>query len=63
MEYGENKICLKRQKNLFIILQDGWWGLDLHRKLNQQSLIFSNCNNNISYMFIIKFLVDLQNEY
>ena len=40
MEYGENKICLKRQKNLFIILQDGWWGLDLHRKLNQQNQYF-----------------------
>ena len=39
-EYCNNKIGFKRQKNLFIILQDGWWGLDFHRKLNQQNQYF-----------------------
>ena len=32
------------------------------QKTKSTKLIFSNCNNNIGYMFIIKFLVDLQNQ-
>ena len=38
--YCNNKNGFKRQNNLFIILQDGWWGLDFHRKLNQQNQYF-----------------------
>ena len=53
----------QKTNNLFIVLQDGWWGLDFHRKLNQQNQYFQ-----IAIIISVKCLSSslrgyLQNQY
>ena len=62
-EYCNNKKWLQKAKQPFHHSSGRLVGTWSPQKTKSTRLIFSNCNNNISYMFIIKFLVDLQNEY
>ena len=62
-EYCNNKKWLQKAKQPFHHSSGRLVGTWSPQKTKSTKSIFSNCNIDISYMFIIKFLVDLQNEY